>query len=330
MRHYLFKISCIVMLCPISAFANRKGKAGIDAVQKRITVALDGTGDFKTVQQAINAVPDNSTTVTEIYIKKGTYKEKLILPASKREVEFVGEDAGNTILTYDDYAGKKDTTGKDLGTSRSASFYVYGADFKAKNITFENSAGPVGQAVAIYVVGDRACFINCRFLGFQDTIYTNGHGAREYYQNCYIEGTTDYIFGSSTVLFEGCELFCKKGGAYITAASTLDTTAYGYVFVKCKITGTAPDDSYDLGRPWRPYAKVAYLHCEIGSMIKPQGWDNWRNPENEKTAYYAEYKNSGPGYTPEQRVAWSHQLTDTEAEKYTMKQILRDWNPRTQ
>jgi pectinesterase len=297
--------------------------------QKKIVVAQDGSGDFKTVQQAINAVPDNSTRITEIYIKKGTYKEKLILPVTKTEVQFVGEDAENTIITFDDYASKKDSTGKDMGTSRSASFYIYGAGFTAKNITFQNSAGPVGQAVAVYVGGDRACFINCHFLGFQDTIYTYGRGTREYYKNCYIEGTTDYIFGASTALFEGCELFCKKGGAYVTAASTLDTTAYGYVFVHCKITGTAPDNSYELGRPWRPYAKVVYLQCEIGSMIRPEGWDNWRNPENEKTAYYAEYKNTGPGYKPEQRAAWSHQLTDAEAAKYTMKQILRDWTPQT-
>ncbi|RKR81476.1 pectinesterase [Mucilaginibacter gracilis] len=295
--------------------------------QKKIIVALDGSGDYQTVQQAINAVPDNSNTETEILIKKGTYKEKLVLPASKKEVHFIGEDATNTILTYDDYAGKKDTSGKDLGTSRSASFYIYGAGFTAKNITFQNSAGPVGQAVAVYVAGDRCCFIGCRFLGFQDTVYTYGRGTREYYKNCYIEGTTDYIFGASTALFEGCQLFCKSGGYYLTAASTLDTTAYGYVFIKCKITGNAPDNSYHLGRPWRPYAKVVYLYCEIDSMIKPEGWDNWRNPENEKTAYYAEYKNTGPGYQPNQRVTWSHQLTDAEASKYTMKQILRDWNP---
>lgn len=297
--------------------------------QKRIVVAPDGSGDFKTVQQAVNAVPDNSGKITQIYIKKGIYKEKLVLPATKNKVEFVGEDENNTVITFDDFAGRIDSAGKALGTSRSASFYIYGADFTAKNITFENSAGAVGQAVAVYVSGNRACFINCRFLGFQDTIYTNGQGMREYYKNCYIEGTTDYIFGPATVLFEGCELFCKKGGSYLTAASTPDSAAYGYVFMQCKITGTAPDNSYFLGRPWRPNAKVVYLQCQLGGMVKPAGWDNWRNAENEKTAYYAEYKNTGPGYQPEQRVAWSHQLTTAEAEKYTLKHILRDWQPQT-
>lgn len=297
------------------------------SAQKRIVVAQDGSGDFKTVQAAINAVADHNRTITEIYIKKGTYKEKLILPASKTEVKFIGEDAKNTILTYDDYAAKKDSTGKNIGTSGSASFYIYGAGFTAENITFENSAGPVGQAVAVWVGADRVTFINCRFLGFQDTLYTFGRGSRQYYKNCYIEGTTDYIFGASTSVFEACELYCKKGGAYVTAASTLDTTQYGYVFIKCKITGDAPDNSYALGRPWRPYAKVVYLQCSLGKMIRPEGWDNWRNPENEKTAYYAEYKNTGPGYKPEQRVAWSHQLTDDEAKQYNLAQLLKGWVP---
>jgi pectinesterase len=295
--------------------------------QKRIVVAQDGSGNYKTVQEAVNAVPDNSTQPTEIYIKKGTYKEKLIVAATKKEVRFIGEEVNNTIITYDDYASKKDSTGKELGTSRTSSFYVYGTGFTAKNITFQNTAGPVGQAVAVWISGDRACFINCRFLGFQDTLYTYGRGARQYYKNCYIEGTTDFIFGSSTALFEDCELFCKKRGSHLTAASTLDTTAYGYVFIKCKITGDAPDTSFNLGRPWRPYAKVVFLYCDLGKVIKPSGWVNWHGTESYKTAYYAEYKNTGPGYQPQQRVAWSHQLTDEEAKKYTMSQILRDWKP---
>jgi pectinesterase len=293
--------------------------------QKRIVVDADGKGNYKTVQAAINAVPDNSSSVTEIFVKKGTYKERVVLPVSKTNVTLIGEDAKNTILTYDNYSSKLDSAGKNYGTSGSASFYVYGAGFTAKNITFENSSGPVGQALAIYVAGDRSCFINCRFLGCQDTIYT--HRNRQFYKNCYIEGTTDFIFGAATCLFTDCDIYCKKGGSYITAASTLDTAAYGYVFIKCKIEGSAPDNSYTLGRPWRPYAKVVYLQCDLGSMIKPIGWDNWRNPENEKTAYYAEYKNTGPGNNPDQRATWSHQLTDAETAKYTPELILKGWKP---
>jgi pectinesterase len=295
--------------------------------QKRIVVAQDGSGNYKTVQEAINAVADNSTSVTEVFVKKGTYKERIVVPVSKINITLVGEDAMTTVLTFDNYAARLDSAGKALGTSRSASFYVYGGGFTARNITFENAAGPVGQALAIYVAGDKAAFYNCRFLGFQDTIYTNGKGAREYYKDCYIEGTTDFIFGAATALFDNCNIYCKKGGAYVTAASTLDTTKYGYVLMNCKITGNAPDGSYALGRPWRPYAKVVYLHCYLGPMIKAAGWDNWRNPENEKTAYYAEYKNTGPGAKTDERVAWAHQLTDDEAKSYTTELILNGWKP---
>lgn len=296
--------------------------------QKRIVVAQDGSGNYKTVQQAIMAVADNSTTITEIFVKKGTYKERITVPVQKINITLIGEDVNNTILTFDNYASKLDSTGKPFGTSRSASFYVYANGFTAKNITFENSSGPVGQALAIYVAGDKDAFFGCRFLGFQDTIYTNGRGTREYYKDCYIEGTTDFIFGAATALFDHCDIFCKKGGAYISAASTLDTTKYGYVFLHCNISGNAPDNSFALGRPWRPYAKVVYLYCDLGKMISDGGWDNWRNADNEKTAYYAEYKNTGPGYKPAKRVTWAHQLTDEEAKNYTPNIVLNGWAPK--
>jgi pectinesterase len=296
--------------------------------QKRIVVSADGSGNFKTVQEAINSVPDNSTVTIEIFIKKGTYKEHIIVPVTKTHITLIGEDVKQTVLTYDNYAGKLDSTGKAFGTSRSASFYVYGAYFTAKNITFENSAGPVGQALAIYVAGDKSAFFNCRFLGFQDTIYTHGNGSHQYYGDCYIEGTVDFIFGAATALFDNCNIFCKEHGAYITAASTLDTTKYGYVLMHCTITGNAPQHSFALGRPWRPHAKVVYLNCKLTDLISDAGWDNWRNPENEKTAYYAEYKNSGPGYQPDKRAGWSHQLTDDEAKLYTKKLILNGWDPK--
>lgn len=307
----------IVLFANFSAFA-----------AERIVVAQDGSGDFKTVQQAVNAAPDHSKSITEIFVKNGTYKERIVVPANKTNITLIGEDVKTTVLTYDNYAAKLDTTGKPLGTSRSASFYVYASGFTAKNITFENSAGPVGQALAIYVAGDRAAFFDCRFLGFQDTIYTNGRGTREYYENCYIEGTTDFIFGAATALFNECTIFCKKGGMFLSAASTLDTTRYGYVFLHCHIGGDAPDHSFSLGRPWRPYAKVVYLHCDMGRVISDEGWSNWQGTESYKTAYYAEYKNSGPGYKPDKRVEWSHRLTDDEAKLYTPNQVLNGWEPK--
>ncbi len=298
--------------------ANVYGK-GFDFV-----VAQDGSGDFTTVQDAINAVPDFRKNKTTIFIKNGTYKEKLILPASKTNVSFIGENIEKTILTNDDFASKKNRFGEEVGTTGSTSFYVFGEGFTAENITFENSAGPVGQAVAVRIDGDMVAFKNCRFLGFQDTLYPHGDRSRQYYKNCYIEGTVDFIFGWSTAVFEACTIFCKDHG-YITAPSTLQETPFGFVFLNCKITGNAPEASFYLGRPWRPFGKSVFIGCELGKHIKPEGWDNWRNPENEKTAFFAEYKNTGAGSITVDRVKWSHQLTDEQASNYTLKNILGDW-----
>ncbi|WP_375435920.1 pectinesterase family protein [uncultured Hymenobacter sp.] len=289
-------------------------------------VAQDGSGTYRTVQEAFNAVPDFRKKVTTIFIKKGIYKEKLILAGSKSFVKIIGEDLTKTVLTYDDYNQKKNIFGEDKGTSGSASIYIYGGDFSAENITFQNSSGPVGQAVAVWVAGDKARFRNCRFLGFQDTLYTYGYGSRQYYQDCYIEGTVDFIFGSSTAWFENCTIFCKKNG-YVTAASTPDSTRYGYVFNRCTVAGDAPAGSFYLGRPWRPYAKTVFLNCELGPQINPAGWDPWGKDSNKQTATYAEYNNRGKGAQPKQRVSWSHQLTEQEARQYTLDLVLRHWNP---
>lgn len=290
-------------------------------------VAKDGSGNFKTVQEAINAVPDFRKNQTTIYIKNGEYKEKLVLPASKTMVKFIGEDVRKTILTYDDYASKKNKFGEEMGTTGSTSFFVFGDEFSAENITFENAAGPVGQAVAVRVDGDKVMFTNCRFLGNQDTLYPHGEKSRQYYKNCYIEGTTDFIFGWSTAVFEGCEIYSKKGGSFVTAASTLEGTPYGFVFLNCRLTGDAPANSYYLGRPWRPYAKTVFINSYLGNHINPEGWHNWSKPDAEKTSYYAEYKSTGPGAAKAERVTWAHQLTATEAQKYTLANIFDGWIP---
>ncbi|UZR93376.1 pectinesterase family protein [Chondrinema litorale] len=292
-------------------------------------VASDGTGDFKKVQDAVNAVPDFRKNATTIFIKKGTYKEKLVLPTSKTKVTFIGEDVNATFITNDDFASKKNVFGEEMGTTGSSGFFVFGDDFKAENITFENSAGSVGQAVAVRVDGDRVVFNNCRFLGFQDTLYPHGDASRQYYKNCYIEGTVDFIFGWSTAVFDNCEIFCKENG-YVTAASTLETTDFGFVFLNCKITGDADKDSFYLGRPWRPYSNVVFIDCFLDKQIKAEGWNNWGSEEKQKTAYYAEYNSTGPGAAPSKRVQWSHQLSKEEAAKYTIGNILKgddNWVP---
>lgn len=290
-------------------------------------VSKDSADDFLTVQEAINAVPDFRKNETRIFIRNGIYKEKLILPASKTNVTFIGERVEQTILTYDDYASKKNRFGEEMGTTGSTSFYIFADEFKAENITFENSSGPVGQAVAVRVDSDKVYFNNCRFIGNQDTLYPFGEKSRQYYKNCYIEGTVDFIFGWSTALFENCVIHCKTKG-YITAASTLESTPVGFVFQNCRITGDAPENSFYLGRPWRPYSKTVFINCFMDKHVHPDGWHNWNKPDAEKTAYYAEYKSYGPGAPSHQRVSWSHQLTDEEAAEYTFEKIMGDWTPK--
>lgn len=302
---------------------------GIEPAQAQVrydfTVAADGSGDFKTIQEAFNAVPDFRKNATTIFVRNGVYKEKLVLATSKTNVKLTGEDVASTVVTYDDFASKKNRFGEEMGTTGSTTFFVFGDEFAAENITFGNAAGPVGQAVAVRVDGDRVVFKNCRFLGFQDTLYPHGEKSRQYYKNCYIEGTVDFIFGWSTAVFEGCTIFCKKEGGFVTAASTPEGTPYGFVFINCRVTGDAPAGSVYLGRPWRPFAQTVFLHCFLDKQIKPEGWHNWSKPEAEKTAFYAEYKSTGPGANPSARAGWTHQLTDQDASLYTLEMIFGDW-----
>ncbi|UZD24526.1 pectinesterase family protein [Algoriphagus halophytocola] len=294
-------------------------------------VASDGSGDFQTIQAAFDAVPDFRKNQTKILLKPGTYKEKLVLAASKTNISLIGEDAETTLVTYDDFAQKKNKFGEEMGTTGSSSFFVFGDGFYAKNITFENSSGPVGQAVAVRVDGDKVMFEKCRFLGYQDTLYPHGDRSRQYYKDCYIEGTVDFIFGWSTAVFENCEIFSKKGGSYVTAASTEKETEFGFVFIDCKLTGEGENASAYLGRPWRDYAQTVFINTELGAHIKPEGWHNWSKPNAEKTAFYAEYGSKGPGANAAQRVTWSHQLTEEEAAKYTVESVLSGedgWNPK--
>jgi pectinesterase len=302
---------------------------GIDLKSDAYDYVVDqnSEGDFVTVQEAIDAIPHLRNNETRIFIRNGIYKEKLLLPSTKTNVTFIGEDVQSTILTFDDFASKKNIFGEDIGTSGSSSFYINGDGFKAENITFENSSGPVGQAVATRIDADRAQFINCRFLGFQDTLYPHGERSRQYYKDCYIEGTTDFIFGWSTVVFEDCEIFSKEGGYYITAASTLQETPYGFVFVNCRLTGSVPENSVYLGRPWRPFARTVFIGCELGKHIKPEGWHNWDKPEAEKTSFYGEYQSTGPGANPDVRVKWSYQLNEEDLQKYSLQKIFNGWIP---
>jgi pectinesterase len=292
-------------------------------------VSPDGSAQFKSVQEAINATPQNAGPSNQVFIhiKPGIYKEAIYVQREKRFVHLVGEDTAKTILTGDLYASMPGPDGQIIGTFRTASTFIDADDFSAENITFENSAGPKGQALAIRVDGDRVAFRQCRFLGWQDTILDNR--GRHYYADCYIAGVTDFIFGGGTSFFEECHIHCLSRG-YITAASTPAEEPFGFVFLNCTITGADGVQSY-LGRPWRDYAATAFLHTQMSGIIRPEGWDNWKLPAREKTARYAEFSNAGPGAETAGRVSWSRQITPDEAASYTVENVLGGpdhWKPR--
>jgi len=296
--------------------------------QRKIIVSKDGRGNFKTVQEALNVVPLNNKKPVTIFVRSGTYKEKLHLDSSKNFVTIIGEDEFKTVLTYDDHPGKVNAHGDSINTRSSYSFMIKGNNFTASNFTFQNDAGfTAGQAVAAEVDGDKASFFDCRFVGNQDVLFTNSETSRQYYKDCYIEGTTDFIFGSATVWFEHCHIHSKKN-SHVTAASTPKEHPYGYVFNECILTGDTSLHNVSLGRPWRPYASVTYIHCFIGGHIKSEGWSNWNGTDSYKTTRYAEYENYGPSADPSKRVSWSHQLNDEEIKNYTLKNIFENWNPK--
>lgn len=287
-----------------------------------IYVSRDGTGQFRTISEAVEVCRAFMSYHKVIYVKNGVYKEKLIIPSWLTNIEICGQSADGTIITYDDHANIRRTeTGLPMGTFRTYTVKVEGCDITFKNITIENNAARLGQAVALHTEGDRLVFTGCRLLGNQDTVYTGMGGTRLYFDNCYIEGTTDFIFGPSTAWFENCEIHSKQN-SYITAASTPEGTRYGYVFNRCRLTAAAGVDKVYLGRPWRPWAHTLFMNCEMGAHIVPAGWHNWGDTANEKTARYEEYNNSGAGASTAQRVSWSRQLTKKEAAQVTTDNVF--------
>ena len=302
----------------------------IRAENAPIVVAPDGSGHFTTVQSALDSIPDNSTEERVIVIKPGRYKNRVRVYPSKTFVTLRGEekDAARTILTFDRYAGMDDpeAPGTKVGTAGSETALIQGDNFTAENLTFENSATELAQAVAVRTLGDKQLFRNCRFLGSIDTLFADGQ--RTYFRECYIEGRLDFIFGVATAVFENCHLHSKNGGV-VTAAGTKPETPFGFVFHKCTLTGSGK--AY-LGKPWQPGAATAFLECMLGDHIRPEGWGEWPGTENHKTARYFEYKNSGPGAKTRKRASWTRQLSDAEAKNYAVENILSGqdrWNPNS-
>lgn len=315
--------------------------ACVAATPTSCVVATDGTGDFTGIQQAIDSVPDSNATPFTISIKNGKYPGHVIVPKTKKYLVFAGEDKDKTILSWDRNVNEEIPLG---GDKFNPALWVRADDFRATNMTIENTSGDHGQALAARVDSDRASFENCRLLGWQDTLMVNN--GRQYFKNCYIEGRVDFIYGSGTAVFDSCLIHSKNGG-YITAASTPQEKPFGFVFLNCTLTGdpapwidpatgqpkpnNRPDDRTFLGRPWRPYGQVAFINCRMGEHIRAAGWDNWRDPEKEKTARYFEFGSTtldGQLLDVSGRVAWSRQLSADEAAQYNADNVLGDWNPQ--
>ena len=305
-----------------------------------IVVDKNGFGDYFTIQEAINAVPDYShEKITTILVREGVYKEMVTIPHNKFRIKISGQGADKTVLTYDKYAEKLWTDSDfKMGTSGSATIYMHSSYVTIEDMTIENSAGEgkeIGQAVAVFTDGDFIFFHRCRLIGNQDTLYTYGRYGkdggikRNYFLDCYIEGTTDFIFGPSIAYFENCTLHSKKN-SYVTAASTLKGEKYGYVFKKCRLTAAEGIDKCYLGRPWGAYAKTVFIECELGNHILPEGWHDWEKPgkpDTKKNSYYAEYKNFGSGAAgKKERVKWSRQLTEKQASEYSFEKVMYQAN----
>ena len=288
---------------------------------KTITVAADGSGDFTTVQAAVAAVPDNNADRTTIRIRPGVYTGPIVVTRTKQNVTFQGDGPEQTVLTY--ALNVADPIPEGVPPKMGGNgVIVLGDGFRAADLTFRNTSGDHGQAMALRLQADRCVVERCRLLGWQDTLLV--HSGRQYFRDCTIEGRVDFIYGGSTAVFDRCHVHSKDGG-YVTAASTPQERPFGYVFLNCKLTGDG-EPAY-LGRPWRPYAAVAFIRCDIGGHIKPDGWHNWGKVENEKTARYVEYANTGPGADSSNRVPWITRLTDQEAAKFTVGKVFGGWNP---
>ena len=299
-----------------------------------LVVARDGTGEFRTIDEAIEVCRAFMDYHKVIYVKNGTYKEKLIIPSWLQNIEICGESAEKTIITYDDHAniqivlGTAEPRTQPMGTFRTYTLKIEGNAITLKNITIENNAARLGQAVALHTEGDRLVFINCRFIGHQDTVYTGVAGTRLFFKDCNICGTTDFIFGPSTAWFENCTIESLIN-SYVTAASTPKDQPYGYVFNNCRLIAQPEATKVYLGRPWRDYGYTLFMNCDLGKHIRPEGWHNWEK-HREQTARYLEYNNHGDGAKTTERVGWSRQLAKKEASKITPENVFRQetsWLP---
>lgn len=296
---------------------------GAAEYKREIYVNPDGSGDFTTLSESFEAIRAYMDYDVTVHIANGEYNEKVVVPSWIKNVRFIGEDRDSTVIRWSDHANIN-----NMGTFRTYTMRVDGDALTFENLTIENDAPRLGQAVALHTEGDRLTFINCRFLGNQDTVFTGGEHTRLMFDQCYIEGTTDFIFGAATAVFRDCDIFCKSD-SYITAASTTEDTPYGYIFDRCTITAAPEVTKMYLGRPWRPYGYTVFIDCTMEAPIRAEGWHNWNNTDNENTARYGEYGSKGPFGDMSQRARWAKRLTaDEAADCRDLDKVFSGWKPR--
>lgn len=314
--------------------------------RKELYVSADSSKEFREIGEALDTAKKYEGMNVVIHVGAGVYHERIVI--NQPHISLIGEDENNTKITYSDGAHDMMPEGDERGTFRTSSVFIDADYFYASHISFCNEAGQgheVGQAIAVYVDGDQMMFENCRFEGYQDTLFTaplpkepakaggfkgpkefepRRHG-RHLYKDCFISGNIDFIFGSATAYFENCEIFMRDRhqelSGYVVAPSTYEGEKYGYVFNHCRFTSDCPKESAYLGRPWRNYAKAVVLNSEIGAHIKKEGWDDWNKKDAWDTMFFAEYGNFGEG-AGEARAPFVKILTEKEASVYTRENVL--------
>lgn len=308
-----------------SAGGSSTGDCNSVTGQTVITVAKSGA-TFSTVQAALNSLSKTNTTPTQIRIAPGTYEEKLVVQVPNITLCGQTGKASSTILTYKDNANTSNGNGGTIGTTGSASTNITANDVSAENITFANST-PLGgsQAVALLVSGNQVQFRGCRFLSYQDTLYVRKQ--KQYFRDCYVEGSVDFIFGDGTTVFENCTVHSAAGGTAVTAPNTDQAVAYGLVFLGGKLTSSQGSATTVLGRNWGAYGSATFLRTDLGAHIKPVGWQAM-GENTLDTARFAEYKTTGAGASSlGSRAKQSKQLSDAEAGNYTLAKIFGSWVP---
>ena len=316
----------------------------------RFTVSKDGNGDFTSLQEAVDAVPEHGTEAFELFLKKGVYREKVVI--HRDHIRLIGEDPEKTVLTWSGCALDRYPNGEEKGTFLSSTLMVTGNDVEVRDLTIRNDAGDgrkVGQAVAVYAAGDRGIWRNCRMIAHQDTLFCgplripnvledigarrgraeavsrveDGHltHSRQYFEECYIEGDVDFIFGCYRCWFEHCTLVMVGQGGWYTAANTNEAQPHGMVFRNCTLTGTCPPGKALLGRPWRAYARTVFMACDMDEHVAPEGFADW-DEVRVVTERCGEWRTTGARADQSTRHPSQKRLTDAEAEALTPEAVL--------